>query len=171
MVSESGCRRSRCISDSSPSGARSPVPMNFGELIPALRSGAMDGQENPLHVIESAKLYEVQKYLSVWQYSFDPIVMCVNRDWWVTRTKEQQDLLRACAAEACAEQRKAVKEREAQHLETLRKEGMEIVVLTDGQREAFRQSAAAIYSEYRNPIGAELMDKFTTGAKQLRERS
>ena len=145
-----------------------PSSMNFGELIPALRSGAMDGQENPLHVIQSAKLYEVQKHLSVWQYSFDPIVMCVNQDWWMAQPPDRQALLRACAAEACAEQRKTVRDREAEHLETLRSEGMEIAVLTEGQREAFRKSAASVYDEYRSIIGADLQSRFVTEAARLR---
>lgn len=146
-----------------------PSSMNFGELIPALRSGAMDGQENPLHVIEAAKLYDVQKYLSIWQYSFDPLVMCVNQEWWNAQSPELQKVLRDCATEACAYQRGIVREREAEHLAALRKAGMEISVLTAGQREAFRSSAAGLYETYREIIGANLQDRFIAEAKRLRD--
>ncbi len=146
-----------------------PSSMNFGELIPALRSGAMDGQENPLHVIEAAKLNEVQKYLSVWQYSFDPLVMCVNQEWWTAQSPELQKVLRDCAIEACAYQRGIVRERETEHLTALRKAGMEISVLTAGQREAFRRSAEGLYETYREIIGSDLQDRFVAEAKRLRE--
>lgn len=145
-----------------------PSSMNFGELIPALRSGAMDGQENPLHIIHSAKLFEVQMYLTVWQYSFDPLVLCVNRDWWNRQSASRRDLLRTCAAEACAAQRQIVRDNEATHLQELQQQGMEIVTLTALEREVFRQSAASIYDDYRNQIGGELLDRFVQQAQQLR---
>ena len=60
----------------------SPTPINFGEVYSALQTGLVDGQENPLILIDTAKLYEVQKYCSmtnhVWagiHYSFGNIVL------------------------------------------------------------------------------------------------
>ena len=47
-----------------PLGA-SPTPINFGEVYSALQTGLVDGQENPLILIDTAKLYEVQKYCSM----------------------------------------------------------------------------------------------------------
>ncbi len=146
-----------------------PSSMNFGELIPALRSGAMDGQENPLHVIQSAKLYEVQKYLSVWQYSFDPLILCVNKDWWESQPEAGREFLKSCAEKACAIQRQTVKERETQHLESLKQNGMEISILSAGQRDAFRKSANEIYNQYRDIIGEELLTRFVTEAEKLRD--
>ena len=43
----------------------SPTPINFGEVYSALQTGVVDGQENPLVLIDTAKLYEVQKYCSL----------------------------------------------------------------------------------------------------------
>ena len=43
----------------------SPTPINFGEVYSALQTGLVDGQENPLILIDTAKLYEVQKYCSM----------------------------------------------------------------------------------------------------------
>ena len=50
--------------------------MNFAELYGALQRGAMDGQENPVSTIVSAKLHEVQKYCSLWNYSYHVIPLC-----------------------------------------------------------------------------------------------
>jgi TRAP-type transport system periplasmic protein len=57
----------------------SPTPINFGEVYSALQTGLVDGQENPLILIDTAKLYVVQKYCSmtnhIWvglQASFNP---------------------------------------------------------------------------------------------------
>src|SRR5205085_160421 len=43
----------------------SPTAINFGEVYSALQTGVVDGQENPLVLIDTAKLYEVQKYCSI----------------------------------------------------------------------------------------------------------
>ena len=67
-----------------------PSSMNFGELFTALTQGAMDGQENPLSVIVSSRLEEVQKYLTVWNYSYDPVILCINRRLWDTLDADAQ---------------------------------------------------------------------------------
>ena len=56
-----------------------PTPMDWAEVMPALQQGVIDGQENPTAIIDSSKLYEVQRYLTLWHYSFDPLVLCINK--------------------------------------------------------------------------------------------
>ncbi len=137
-----------------------PSSMNFGELIQALREGTMDGQENPLHVIHSAGLYEVQKYLTIWDYSFDPIVLCLNADLWDGLTEEQQRILRESAQEAAKEQRQHVIEREETHRRVLGQRGMVITELSPGMRSLLREAAQPVYEEYRPTIGEDLLGLF-----------
>ncbi len=137
-----------------------PSSMNFGELIQALREGTMDGQENPLHVIHSAGLHEVQKYLTIWDYSFDPIVLCVNADLWAGLKAEQQAILREAAQEAAKEQRKTVVEREQAHRRFLGQQGMVITELSPGMRRLLRDTAQPLYDEYRPLIGEDLLALF-----------
>jgi tripartite ATP-independent transporter DctP family solute receptor len=67
-----------------------PVPMDWGEVYNALQLKTIDGQENAEDVIYSSKLYEVQKHMTVWDYSTDLEVVMVNLDWW----NELGDVLR-----------------------------------------------------------------------------
>src|SRR3546814_18221748 len=55
-----------------------PSPMSFSELFSALQTGVMDGQENPLTQIYSAKLQEVQKYLSLSAHVYTPAYLTVG---------------------------------------------------------------------------------------------
>src|SRR5690625_6547981 len=50
-----------------------PSTMTFSEVFTALQQGTIDGQENPIDVISSSKLNEVQDYITVWTYSYDPL--------------------------------------------------------------------------------------------------
>lgn len=137
-----------------------PSPMNFGDLIVALREGGMDGQENPLHVIVSRNLYEMQKYLTLWEYSFDPLVFCISKIVWDRLSSEEQAVIRDAARKACRYQRKLVMDNEKQHLETLRGKGMEITIPPADSIEQFKTSAQKVYQEYESIIGKELLERF-----------
>ncbi|HOJ62776.1 MAG TPA: DctP family TRAP transporter solute-binding subunit, partial [bacterium] len=137
-----------------------PSQMNFGDLFVALREGTMDGQENPLHVIESRALYELQKYLTVWEYSFDPLIFCISQRVWDTLSPAHQAAVREAAREAAAYQRRLVVENEKIHLENLKQYGMVVSRLTPDVQEVFRKSAEPVYREYGNVIGQDLLGRF-----------
>lgn len=137
-----------------------PSQMNFGDLFVALREGTMDGQENPLHVIESRALYELQKYLTVWEYSFDPLIFCISQRVWDTLSPAHQAAVREAAREAAAYQRRLVVENEKIHLENLKQYGMAVSRLTPDVQEVFRKSAEPVYREYGNVIGQDLLGQF-----------
>jgi len=60
-----------------------PQQMQWGETMSALQQGVVDGQENPIGaVIIPQQVYEVQKYLTAWHYSYDPIFLGVSKDVW-----------------------------------------------------------------------------------------
>ena len=56
-----------------------PTSMSFSEVFTALQQGTVDGQENPISVIYTTKLNEVQKYMTICNYSYDTIVLGVNK--------------------------------------------------------------------------------------------
>jgi TRAP-type transport system periplasmic protein len=60
----------------------SPTPINFGEVYSALQTGLVDGQENPLILIDTAKLYEVQKYCSMTNHIWVGLHVAFNNDAW-----------------------------------------------------------------------------------------
>jgi tripartite ATP-independent transporter DctP family solute receptor len=60
----------------------SPTPINFGEVYSALQTGLVDGQENPLILIDTAKLYEVQKYCSLTNHVWAGIHYSFGNIYW-----------------------------------------------------------------------------------------
>jgi len=137
-----------------------PSSMSFGELFTALAQGTMDGQENPVSVIYSARLYEVQKYLTVWNYSYDPIILCMNRTLWESLSPEMQKLFLDCAGEAMSYERDLVVRGESALLDSLRARGMSVHTPGNETLAAFRALVEPIYDKYAGEIGVELLRDF-----------
>ena len=60
----------------------SPTPITFAEVYTALQNHTVDGQENPFAIIDTAKLYEVQKYLSVTNHMWSAYWLLGNQEAW-----------------------------------------------------------------------------------------
>ena len=54
----------------------------------------MDGQENPIALIVPYKLWEVHKYVTLWDYAIDPLILAVNAKTWASLSSEDQNSLR-----------------------------------------------------------------------------
>jgi TRAP-type transport system periplasmic protein len=70
----------------------SPTPINFGEVYSALQTGLVDGQENPLILIDTAKIYEVQKYCSMTNHIWVGFHVGFNNDAWRRLPPDLQEL-------------------------------------------------------------------------------
>ena len=78
-----------------------PVQMSWADAQPALSSGAIDGQENPVSIFTAAKLHTVgQKHVTMWGYMIDPLVFVVNKDVWNSWTPEDREIVRKSAVDA-----------------------------------------------------------------------
>lgn len=134
--------------------------MNFGDLTLALRTGEMHAQENPLSVIYSTKLYEAQSHLTLWDYVYDPIVLCVNRRFWESLAEADRAVLRECAREAMDYERRLVEEADEVLAAKLAEKGMKIARLTAAERESFRRAASALRSRFEELVGKDLVGRF-----------
>ena len=70
-----------------------PTSINFSEVYSALQTKVVDGQENPLAIISTAKLYEVQKYCSLTNHMWDGFWMLANRRAWAALPKDAQEIV------------------------------------------------------------------------------
>lgn len=131
------------------------VTMSFGEVFTALQQGVIDGQENPTAIIDSSKLYEVQKYLTLWRYSFDPLVLCINKKLFDGLSPADQKAIRDAAKEAVAFQRHLSAEEEKRLPEELKKKGMQVNALTPEQVAVFRERVKPVYSMVEEYVGAD----------------
>src|SRR5699024_289658 len=71
----------------------SPLSMSFSEVFTGLEQGSIDGQENPLSVVESSSFYDVQEYLTITDHVYTPASLFINMDKWESLTDEQQQII------------------------------------------------------------------------------
>ena len=125
-----------------------PTPMAFAEVYNALQLKVVDGQENPLNVPVSAKLYEVQKYVTISNHIADAWVVGMNP----ARYERLDDKFKAALNEAAKETEawKAANDAAdiAKSLATLQASGMQVNELTEDQRKAFVEVAAGLSDKF-----------------------
>lgn len=141
-----------------------PTVMNIGEVFTSLQQKTIDGQENPISVIHSRKFYEVQKYLSIVNYSYDCYILGINAKFWAGLDKEAQEVLIRTARQAADYQIKLTREREKKDIADMKAKGTQINTLTPVQVEAFRKQSAGIYTQYEAQMSKELIDSFKKAA-------
>lgn len=142
-----------------------PTAMSFSEVFTALQQGTIDGQENPISVIYTTKLNEVQKYLTICNYSYDPIVLGVNKKLWDSLDKDTQAIMKKAADEAMALNIKLTREDEAKQIDEMKKKGLQVNVLTPEQIKAFQATTTSVYKEQEPIIGKALLDMFIAAGK------
>ncbi|MDR1741983.1 MAG: DctP family TRAP transporter solute-binding subunit [Synergistaceae bacterium] len=136
-----------------------PTAMSYAEVFTALQQGVIDGQENPLDTIRSAKIQEVQKYISIWNYSYDPIVLSVSKKAWARVADEDKKAFEEAGEAAMKAQVVASRAMDADILALFEKT-MQITKLTPEQVAEFQKAAAPIYQQYKDKIGADLLAAF-----------
>lgn len=140
-----------------------PTQMSWADAQPALSSGAVDGQENPLFMFTILKLQTVgQKYVTTWGYMADPLVFVVNKDIWATWSKADQDIVRQAAIDAGKQEitiaRKGLVEAGKPLLKDIAGMGVTVTQLTPEQREAFVKVTRPVYDKWKPQIGTSLVD-------------
>ena len=135
-----------------------PTPMAWPEVIGALQQGTIDGQENPLSVIVSASLNDVQQYLTISGHVYSPAMLLVSPMVWDAMSEEDQQIFREAAAEAVTAMRGFVDQVEESGLETLRERGMDVAELSAEDRAAFQEALAPAYKQYYTSYGRELIE-------------
>jgi tripartite ATP-independent transporter DctP family solute receptor len=141
-----------------------PTQMSWADAQPAMASGAVDGQENPLSIYTAAKLYTVgQKYLTLWGYIADPLIFVVNKEVWNSWTPADREAVRQAAIEAGKEQvalaRKGLVEADIPLLKEIASHGVSITQLSPAEREAFVKATRGVYDKWKGQIGAELVSQ------------
>ena len=140
-----------------------PTQMSWADAQPALSSGAVDGQENPLFMFTILKLHTVgQKFVTTWGYMADPLVFVVNKDIWNSWTKADQDIVRQAAIDAGKQEigiaRKGLVEAGKPLLKDIAGMGVTVTQLTPEQREAFVKVTRPVYEKWKPTVGTDLVN-------------
>jgi TRAP-type transport system periplasmic protein len=142
-----------------------PTEMSWADAVPALSSGAVDGQENPLTVYRTANLHSAanQKNLTLWGYVADPLIFVVNKEVWGGWTPEDQKAVKEAAVEAAKENIELARKGSVAPDDSLIKEieglGINVVKLTGEEKAEFKRATREVFDKWAKQIGAELVKK------------
>ena len=132
----------------------SPTGINFSEVYSALQTKVVEGQENPLAIIETAKLYEVQKYCSLSNHMWDGFWFLANQDAWNKLPKDLQEIAARNFNAAAVKERADVKALNDSLQAKLKGQGM---VFNKPAAAPFREelAKAGFYSQWKASYGAD----------------
>ncbi len=141
-----------------------PTQMSWADAQPALASGAVDGQENPLFMFTVLKMHTVgQKYVTTWGYMADPLVFVVNKEIWASWTPADQAIVRQAALDAGKQEiaiaRKGLIEADKPVLKEIAGMGVTVTQLSPAEREAFVKTTRPVYDKWKGQIGTDLVAK------------
>lgn len=136
-----------------------PTPLAFGELYLALRQGTVDGQENPLVNISSAKLYEVQDYLALTGHKYESTPFVIGTDTWESLSNQDQEVIQQAAEDARDQQRELMAEQEAELVDELA-QSMEV---SEPDKEPFREATSSVYDTWAEQY-PELVDQLRSSS-------
>jgi tripartite ATP-independent transporter DctP family solute receptor len=126
-----------------------PSPMKFSELFTALQTGVMDGQENPFTQIYSAKLQEVQKYLSLSGHVYTPAYLTVGKTKWEALPADVRKILEDTAKETQAYVYETAAKDDAELLGKIKAAGVQV---NDVDKDAFIAASRPIYEEFGREV-------------------
>ena len=135
-----------------------PEFMKFTATYQALHDRTMDGQENPTDLIVAHRYYDVQKFVTIWNHSYDAFIFGVNRSLFNSLDRKTQEVLRQTALEAAAYETNLARESAKMQIDILKEKGMEVTELTSGEVKAFRAKVEPVYAAYEPIIGKQLLD-------------
>jgi tripartite ATP-independent transporter DctP family solute receptor len=131
--------------------------INFNELQMALKQGVVDGQENPIAVIYSNKIYETQKYLAMTGHNYNTMVHVISKKVWDKLTPAQKTIFKEESKKAGDWMRKSVRADEADQINQLKKFGMEI---TYPDKSEFKKLMKPAYDRMKAIAGEENIAAF-----------
>jgi len=125
-----------------------PTPLAFPELYAALEQRAIDGQENPLSVIQANKFFEVQKFLTLTNHQYNPQSLIFSKKVWDTLSPAEQKILSDAAAEASKFQRQVNRDAAAGQLDALKKGGMQVSEFSPAEQAKLRDKLKPVIDKH-----------------------
>lgn len=134
-----------------------PTPMALSEVFTGLQQGTVDGQDNPVGNVKAFSFDKVQKFITLSHHQWAGIMFIADDKMWADLPDEVKALFQETALETQDWERKELNAVEAQYLSEMEADGMTVTRLTPEQAAAFQSAMEPVWEEYRDKIGAELI--------------
>jgi TRAP-type C4-dicarboxylate transport system substrate-binding protein len=146
-----------------------PTPLPFPELYPALEQKAIDGQENPLTVINANKFWEVQKHLAITNHQYNPQSVIFSKKVWDGLNAAEKKLLDDAADEAAKYQREQSRALMNTALENIKKNGMSVTEFSPAEVAKFREKMKPVIAKHAATVGEATVNELMAELAKLRK--
>jgi tripartite ATP-independent transporter DctP family solute receptor len=138
-----------------------PTPVAFSELYTALQQGTVDAEENPIGVIVTSKLYEVQKYTSLTGHIYTTAPFIVSKSYWENLPEDIRTIIASVAEDTKPYQRDVIETQNSEFLGELEKAGVQVNDLSPSDKQVFIDLCKPVYDTYIAKYGDGMIQKIT----------
>jgi TRAP-type transport system periplasmic protein len=147
-----------------------PTFMSWADAQPALASGAVDAQENPLEVFLAAKIHTLgQKFVTKWNYSNDILLFAIANPIWQIFAPQDQKIIREAALDAAKQQTALVRKLFAEDVEKVKALGVNVHVPTAAEMAEWQIATRRIYARWKVQSGADMVSKIEAVVEKSRK--
>lgn len=134
-----------------------PTPLPFPEVYSAMEQRAIDGQENPVTVINANKFYEVQKYVVMSNHQYNPQSVLISKKFWDGLDAGQKKIVADAAIESAKYERQEARAQVAAALDNMKKNGMQVTEFSPAEQIKLRDKMRPITAKYGVTVGQDLI--------------
>jgi tripartite ATP-independent transporter DctP family solute receptor len=145
-----------------------PTPLPFPEVYAALEQKAIDGQENPVTVINANKFFEVQKHLVLSNHQYNPQSVIISKKFWDGLSAEQRKIIADAAQESAKYQREQARSLVATALDNLKKNGMTVTELPAAELNKMRDKMRPVVAKFGVSVGQDTVKELQEALAQAR---
>ena len=146
-----------------------PVPIASSEIYTAIQLGTVVGEDNSIPVVYDWKFFEVEPYMTVWNYMGDGSMVLANKEFWDGLSAEDQALFMEGIDKACATVVDIDVSYAKEAREKMEEAGVVFYEMTEEEKEPFRAAVAPLYAEFAEQIGQENWEQFLEAVDATRE--
>ncbi|MBL8379663.1 MAG: TRAP transporter substrate-binding protein [Burkholderiales bacterium] len=146
-----------------------PTPLPFPEVYAALEQKAIDGQENPVTVINANKFFEVQKHIALTNHQYNPQSVLISKRFWDALSADEKKIVSDAAAESARFQRGEARGQVAAALDNLRKNGMQVTEFPPAELAKLREKMKPVITKHSASVGDATVNELMTELARLRK--
>ena len=135
-----------------------PTPLPFPEVYAALEQKAIDGQENPITVINANKFFEVQKFVALTNHQYNPQSVIMSKKFWDSLSAADQTIVQDALTESVKVQRAAARGQVAGALANMKANGMTVTELPAAEMAILRDKMKPVIAKHGEPIAATVAE-------------
>ncbi|OGB16664.1 MAG: ABC transporter substrate-binding protein [Burkholderiales bacterium RIFCSPLOWO2_12_67_14] len=146
-----------------------PTPLPWPEVYAALEQKAVDGQENPVATIFGAKLYEVQKYMTLTNHQYNPQSVVISKKFWDTLSANEKKIVGEAVLESAKFQRAQARASVASTLENLKKAGMTVSELPAAEQAKLVEKMKPVITKHAASVGEATVNELMAELAKARK--